>query len=278
MSRQMSKPLVALTAVAGRMAAGQLSTRVTMARQDEFGRLATAFNEMADRLEDTITTLRRFIADAAHELHTPLTAVYTNLELAASERRDAQQQHFLHRAQDQLKRLVGLTDDLLDLSRLESSPMIVERKPVNLVVLIREMSELYASRAEQAGLAFEVNTPSQPVITSINEAQVRRALCNLLDNAIKFTPDGGRIQVGVRQDARGARLWVEDTGIGIPPDDLPYLFNRFRRAQNASAYPGSGLGLAIIKAIAEGHGGQVSVQSSTRGSCFSFQLPAEALC
>jgi signal transduction histidine kinase len=105
------------------------------------------------------------------------------------------------------------------------------------------------------------------------EAELRAALTNLLDNALKFTPEGGRISLGFRQEDGVAVLWVEDTGIGIPEADLPLLFQRFHRGRNAAAYPGSGLGLAIVKAIAERHGGQVQAERAEPGARFILRLP-----
>jgi signal transduction histidine kinase len=275
-SRQMSAPLLLLADATRCMADGNLTARVTTDRNDEFGLLASSFNHMAGRVENTVTTLRRFVADAAHELHTPITALHANLELAATDDDDAQRLTFIQRAQEQLKRLEVMTSSLLDLSKLEAGDLREERKAVDLNMLIAQVSELYASRAEQAGLSFKFDTPLESIVALVDEGQLRRVIGNLLDNAIKFTPENGIIQIGLCHHTNGLQIWVHDTGIGIPIDDIPHLFNRFRRGRNASAYPGSGLGLAIIKAIVEGHGGQVTVESSPQGTRFSLQLPAMA--
>ncbi|MBI1881256.1 MAG: HAMP domain-containing histidine kinase [Chloroflexi bacterium] len=272
-SRRLSAPLLALTEVTTRMAGGDLSARADVARQDEVGQLAQAFNEMAGQVEQTVTTLRRFVADAAHELHTPLTALRTNLELAADESQAAEQRGLVERAQAQVERLETLTHDLLDLSRLETGAGQANFGPVMLNVLVQETGELYASRAEQAGLNFSLALPEQPIVGLGNETHLRRALSNLLDNALKFTPAGGAVRVGLRRDGDWVEVWVEDNGIGIPPGDVPFVFSRFHRGRNAAAYPGSGLGLAIVKAIAESHGGQVAVEDTMPGTCFRLRLP-----
>lgn len=272
-SRQISQPVLQLADATHLMAAGNLATRVDMSRSDELGLLASAFNRMAGRVETTVTTLRRFVADAAHELHTPITALHANLELAATEDDERQRAVFIQLAQEQLRRLETLTMSLLDLSRIEAGDATDERRLVNLQDLVWQASELYASRAEQAGLSFQFNAPSEPVMAQVNEAQLKRVVGNLLDNAIKFTPENGLIEVSLRREGKVVQLSVQDTGIGIPAEDLPLLFNRFRRGRNAAAYPGSGLGLAIIKAIIEGHGGVVRVESSGQGTCFLLQLP-----
>ncbi|MFN8447478.1 MAG: HAMP domain-containing sensor histidine kinase [Anaerolineae bacterium] len=274
-SRTMVKPLLMLTNATTKMAEGQLSTRVALERPDEFGVLARSFDEMAQRVEATVVALRRFVADAAHQIHTPLTAVHADLELAASEPDESRQQMFIERAMTQLKRLEVLTNDLLDLSRLEAHIMDDRRTPVDLVALVHEISEAFASRAEQAGIAFNVETPDEPIRALVNETQFRHAIGNLLDNAIKFTPENGTITVSVRRSGDSAELLVNDTGIGIAAEDLSSIFNRFHRGRNAAPYPGSGLGLAIIKAIVDGHQGQISVQSSAgQGTQFAVRVPA----
>lgn len=272
MSRGISRPLVDLTHVTQTMADGDLSARADAHGGDELGRLATSFNHMATRVEETVSTLRRFVADAAHELHTPLTALSANLELAASETMAERRAEFLQRAQEQLSRLEALTSGLLDLSRLETGSGGAERDTIDLTQLLRETSELYASRAEQAGLNFTLDVPDAQIRACVNEAQIRRVVSNLLDNAIKFTPQG-EIRVGLCQQSGGVEMWVEDTGIGIPLEDQPYLFSRFHRARNAAAYPGSGLGLAILKAIVDGHDGKVELRTNSNGTRFSLRLP-----
>lgn len=273
-SRSLSAPLIALTEVTADMARGDLSARARMRRDDEIGRLSQSFDEMADRVEDTVNTLRRFVGDAAHELHTPLTALYANLELAARESDAARRQSFMDRAREQVDRLKSLTTDLLDLSRFESNRYADEQTGVDLAALVREMGEVYASRAEQKGLTFSHELPDGEVLVKANEGQLRRLVANLLDNAIKFTPEDGTVAIALTCDGARVELRVRDTGIGIPQEDLPLLFNRFHRGRNTAAFPGSGLGLAIIKTIVEAHHGHVTVESGARGTCFAVLLPA----
>lgn len=264
-SHTISGPLLVLTEVTARMAAGDLATRAQATkRRDELGTLARSFNRMANRVEETVVTLRRFVSDAAHEIHTPLTALRTNLELAPDN-------DFVIQAKAQADRLEALTRALLDLSRLESGSAQEATAPVELTALVREASEPYASWAEQAGLTFGLTLPEGPVAVEGDEAQLRCALGNLLDNAVKFTPEGGAIRVGLRRKDNEAELWVEDSGIA--DEDLPHLFSHFHRGRNAAAYPGSGLGLAIAKAIVENHGGCIGVESTIgQGSRFSLTL------
>lgn len=268
-SQTITAPLHTLTHAAERVAEGELDVRVELAvREDEFGTLASAFNTMAARVAENVGTLRRFVADAAHELQTPLTALRTNLELAAHDRTNVAA---LRRALDQLARMETLTRGLLVLSRVEHTQE--EVAPVDLNALIVETAALYASRAEQAGIDLRIVQPGVPVFLPGNAAQLRQAVSNLIDNALKFSPEGGRIKVGVRPLENQVTLWVEDEGIGIPPEDLPYLFDRFHRGRNAASYSGSGLGLAIVRAIIERHGGTVRAENNEKGARFTVFLP-----
>ena len=274
-SRRISKPIVALTQVTTQMAEGDLSTRANMAREDEIGTLARSFNEMADRVEATIITLRRFAADAAHELHTPLTALRTDIDLAVGSDEDTTQRDFLVRAQAQITRLELLTDGLLDLSRIEASDAARDFKPLDFTQLVEETSEIYASQAEQSGVSFSLDLPPERLSVYGDKDQLGRALGNLLDNAIKFTPEGGTVGVALHSlpDEKTVQLAIQDSGIGIPADDLPQLFSRFHRGRNAATYPGNGLGLAIVKAIIDTHHGQVAAENVGSGARFVLRLP-----
>jgi signal transduction histidine kinase len=273
MSRRITTPLLALTSATSRMGNGDLSVRATVGYRDELGLLATTFNEMARQVESTILSLRRFVADAAHELHTPLTALRTNLELAATEDDALRNRVFVAQAVAQVERLERLVDSLLDLSAIESGAARKEWAQSCLRSLLLDVAESYASRAEQADLTFTIAGTDQPLLVAGCDSQLRRALGNLLDNAIKFTPAGGSVRVDLQRDGDSAIISVTDTGIGISDKDHPYLFRRFHRGSNAAAYPGSGLGLAIVHAIVLRHGGEVLVESQTPGSRFSIRLP-----
>jgi signal transduction histidine kinase len=176
-------------------------------------------------------------------------------------------------AREQAARLEQLAADLLDLSRIATDGAGAARQPLDLVQLARESSEPFASRAEQRGIVFTLNLPGIPVIVQSNAEQLRRAIGNLLDNAVKFTPSGGAVTVTVLERHQRSEFVLEDTGIGIPPDELPRLFGRFHRARNAAAYPGNGLGLAIAKAIIEQQGGAIRAESTSHGTRFTFWLP-----
>jgi len=268
-SLRLTTPLTEMTAVTKRMTDGDLSARTDLKRKDELGVLASAFNEMATRIEDTVTALRQFVADAAHELNTPLTALRTNLELAL----ESPSPEATQRALTQLSRLEILADDLLDLSRIEAKRNQLSNNTLSINEVIRETSITYASRAEQADIEFELELPDSEPLVQGNANQIQRLLSNLMDNAIKFTPEGGVVRVRAEIVDDGVTVIVEDTGIGIPESDLPHLFMRFHRGRNTNTYPGSGLGLAIVKAIVDAHRGHVHAESNRHGTRITTMLP-----
>ena len=238
------------------------------------GKLSLAFDRMAEQVEKTISTLRHFVADAAHELHTPLTALQTNLELALDEQTLARQNAFVKRAYVQVKRLESVTNGLLDLSRIEGNAVYDNRRRISLSSIIQDESEVYASRSEQAEVNFVLNLPEEPITLNAIPEQIRSAVVNLLDNALKFTPAGETITVTVNNNkADNVHIEVQDSGIGIPENELPNIYRRFYRCHNASQYPGSGLGLAIVKCIAEAHGGEIQVNSNGSGTKSTLVLP-----
>jgi signal transduction histidine kinase len=277
MSKRVTRPVLALEKATRQMEQGDLRVRVDLQdeRQQEFVSLANSFNGMAEQVEQTVSTLREFVADAAHELHTPLTALQANLELARDVKNASARTRYLSRAHEQSQRLETLVKSLLDLSRIEAADAPSSFAGIDLAQLVRECSEQFASRAEQTGREFKMDVVEGPALVNGNENQLRQVLGNLLDNAFKFTPEGGLISIHLEQTLGEVKLSVTDTGIGIPSEDLPHLFERFHRGRNTSEYPGNGLGLAIVKAIVSSHQGQISVQQApTRGIVMTISLPS----
>ena len=274
-SQRISAPILGLTAVTTQMARGNLSSRAEIENRDELGQLSRSFNKMADQIETTVSALRQFVSDAAHELRTPLTALRTNLDLALDENNAEARAVYISRARAMVQRLEELDTNLLDLSRLEAAGYPAGGTILDLKALLEQRSEFYASQAEQADLALEVELPAAPAQVRADPDQVRRAMDNLMDNACKFTPQGGTVRLAVRREDGQVVFSVTDTGIGIPADELSQIFNRFHRGRNSTPYPGSGLGLAIVKAIVAVYGGSVEGQSlgEGRGSRFAIKLP-----
>jgi signal transduction histidine kinase len=223
-----------------------------------------------------VGTLRSFVSDAAHELHTPLTALQTNLELARDEGKASDHTRYLERAQEQGLRLEALATGLLDLSRIEVTDHQSSFASVNLSRLLPEIAEPYASRAEQSDRIFELDLPVGEIEVMGNEMQLRQVVENLLENAIKFTHAGDTIRLSAVTQENEVIIEITDTGMGIPMDELSNIFKRFHRGRNVSNIAGNGLGLAIVKAVVEKHRGQVVVESMgpDRGSTFKVILPA----
>jgi two-component system sensor histidine kinase BaeS len=282
-SRGLTRPLATLGDVTQRMAAGDLSIRAPVGRRDEMGQLASRFNEMAARLEATFAALeadrealRRFAADASHELRTPITSLMTFNELLQGKVGDdpATRREFLDESQAQIERLDWLTTNLLDLSKLDSGLLKMTRQDCDLEELIAETVAVFAPQAQARGISLETALPAESVVARVDRARIEQVLGNLLSNALKFIPDGGRVTVGLARHQASVEVWIEDTGVGIAAEDLPHVFERFYRARNSDGQPGSGLGLAIVKGIVEAHGGQVTVTSQLgMGSRFGFTLP-----
>lgn len=264
-SRDVVNPLRTLSQATQQMAEGDLSTRVVINREDEFGTLSHSFNDMAQRIEETVSTLRRFLSDAAHEINTPITALRTNLELITPETGTQN----IERALSQVKRLENLTRNLLQLSKLESDIENSSITRINATALMTGVAQFHASQAEQADIKLILNMPEMDMKIQANEEQMQQALSNLLNNAIKFTGADGEVRMSVQKIDDSICFRVEDTGIGIPEADLPFLFNRFRRGRNATRFDGNGLGLAIVETIVKRYGGTLTAENTANGASFS---------
>ena len=272
LSRRISRPLAALTDASDRMAEGDLTARAPVEGADEFGRLATSFNTMADRIEATVVSLRRFVADAAHEIGTPLTALEADLELAQRATAGEEERRLVDRALGQARRLEALSQSLLRLSRIEAGDD-VEPERVDVAQLVREAAGAIASRAEQADVELAIDVAGEPLAVFADSSKLQVVFDGLLDNAVKFSPSGGTIAVGAARAGDDALVTVADTGIGIPLAEQDEVFSRFHRGRNVAAIPGNGLGLAIVKATVERYGGTVAFGSGEDGTRFEVRLP-----
>jgi signal transduction histidine kinase len=273
LSSRISKPIVALTDASDRMAEGDLSARAPVERADEVGRLGESFNQMAEQMEGTVVALRRFVGDAAHEIGTPLTALRADLELAEGVASTDDERRLIGRALGQADRLQSLSQSLLSLSRIEAGDPNGIIEPVDLSATIREAAEAIASRAEQAGLVLDIGIEPASLTVMADKGRLQTVFESLLDNAVKFTPEGGTVSVSARAEQGWATASVADTGIGIPEAEQGDVFSRFHRARNVAAYQGSGLGLAIVLATVERYDGTVSFESSDDGTRFEIRLP-----
>ncbi|MEK7277283.1 MAG: ATP-binding protein [Chloroflexota bacterium] len=257
--------------------ADDLSKRIPFgdAQNDEVSRLVTAFNSTLERLERLFNTQRRFLTDVSHELRTPLTAIRGNVDVLRRMKNDDRES--LDAIQSEAERMSRLVGDLLMLAQAESGNLPLARGVVELDTLLLEV---YKQARVLAGnkVTVAIGEEDQARVSGDRD-KLKQVLLNLVSNAIKYTPSGGTVTLGLACVNGWARLTVMDSGVGIPPEDLPRVFERFYRVEKsrtrAAGTPGgAGLGLSIAKWIAQGHGGRLEVSSEIgKGSCFSLWLP-----
>ncbi len=282
MGKTLSDPLRALASTARRMSEGDLGARAAVGRRDEIGALASQFNAMAVNLETSFRDLRserdaltRFIADASHELRTPVTALATfNELLQGSASADPQaREEFLRESQVQLEKLRWITANLLDLSRLDGGVATLSIGEHAAADIVEAAAAGLRARAREKGIALTVEAPGSGLVLPCDRNRIEMALSNLIANAVKFTPPGGHVRVSVAAAGDMAALIVSDDGPGIAAEDAPHVFERFYRGRTAES-DGAGLGLAIVESIAKAHGGTISVESVPGGgSTFSLRIP-----
>lgn len=283
LAKNLSQPIQVLTEAAEEMERGDMSVRVQPSGTKELQTLAVAFNKMANRLQSNVNELRGFVANASHELRTPLTVVKLRAEALID---GALEDHevslrFIKDIESEVDRLVRMVNDMLDISRMEAGMDEIHPTLLNLSTITKDVYETFKIRAERADIALKMTVePGLPSVMG-NEDQIRRVFYNLLDNAIKYTPQNGEVQLTLRtsQQDNFVRIEIQDNGPGIKPEQLKHVFERFYRidAPKGATNPvrGSGLGLAIAKTIVESHGGNIGVISRVgEGTTFWVDLPA----
>ncbi len=275
LARRFTGPLELLTEAAGRMAEGNLEQQIEVKSSDEIGRLAHRFNHMAEQLNYHTKNLRTFVANVAHELRTPLASLSLIVKsLRDYEMEPEQQREFLDDLDSETERLIALVQDLLDLTTMEGGEIAYEQFPLD--GLVRDLIRQVAPRFERQNIRLLSDFPAEKLFISGSWLQLRQALQNLLDNALKYSSSGGWVKITLWSEEGAAGVKVEDTGCGIPEKDLPFIFERFFRIDQARSREmgGTGLGLAIVKETVEAHGGKVWVESEeSQGSTFYFKLP-----
>ncbi len=280
LSRAISNPLRRLTRAAGAVANGQLDQQVPVKSNDEIGQLSKTFNDMTTRLRSARQTQTDFVANVSHESRTPLTSIKGMLETLRDGAVDDPQirDRFLETMEGETDRLIRLVNDLLLLSRADSEALGLRREPVDLNRLVQSVIEQIIPQTEAKGLILESEASSGLPLATIDSDRIRQVLVNLLDNAVKYSPEGGRIGISMMGGVDSILVQIADEGIGIPTDDLPRIGERFYRTDKARsrADGGTGLGLAIAGALIEAHGGELSINSSEgQGTTVIFTLPSD---
>jgi signal transduction histidine kinase len=273
------RPLDRVIRAARGIGAGKLDQRLHLERRDEIGEMAEAFDSMLDRLAGVLAAQRRFVADAAHELRTPLTALggmVEMLQMGADRGDPAIVRRMLDTMDREIGRLGRLVADLLTLSRLDAEQPLA-LAPVELAPLVTEVAQ--QTRLLAHGQDVRVRIEATPTVLG-DADRLKQVLINLTDNALKFTPPGGRVELRLERSNGSARLAVADTGSGIAAELVPRVMDRFARgdASRARATGGSGLGLAIARGIVEAHGGDIAIDSHVgHGTTVTITLPLPAL-
>jgi len=264
LARQAIEPLDRMTSTAQQISAERMNERIQLERADvELKRLADSFNEMLGRLDQSFKQIRQFTADASHELRTPITILMGETDLAVNGLLDDEEcRTALSSRREELQRMSRIVDDLLTLSQFDHSQQILHRKPLDFSDLVIEVCEQQRNQARSKGVDLEL-TKTEPAMMEGDDSRLRQMVRNLLDNAIKYTPRGGKVTIELEKSNGNFELQVSDNGIGIPRDDLPHIFDRFYRVDKARTRDegGTGLGLSIVKKVVEAHGGNVNVSS-----------------
>jgi two-component system sensor histidine kinase BaeS len=284
-ARRLTIPLDRLGSFSSRLAHGQLDARVPPAGVEEIDQLGDQFNLMADRLTESLQLLeadrdrlREFVADVSHELRTPLAALRTYTELQRDGVDEETRHEFLDRSSEQLTRLEWMSANLLDLSRIDAGIFPMDVRVGDLREPIRAAVEANAETAAGRRIGVSYAAPSTAVAIRFDRERIVQLVNNLVGNAVKFTPPGGTVAVQILDQAEAAVIEVSDSGPGIPPAELPRIFERFYRGTNVgeARASGSGLGLAIARSIAEMHGGFIEVTSvQGEGAVFRVVLPRQ---
>lgn len=276
LAMQLLRPVRALTKAAGQMAQGDLSQRVAVNGKDEMAELGRAFNFMADSLQQAEESRKAMTADIAHELRTPLAVQRANLE-ALQDGVYPLTADNLQPVLEQNRMLTRLVDDLRTLALADAGQLTLERAPADLATLLQRVIERFKPQAEGEGvqLALESANTHLPLL-DIDAIRVEQILTNLLSNGLRYTPRGGMIRVGMTGKGSDVIVTVRDSGTGIPEESLPFVFERFYRADKARARMegGSGLGLTIARQLARAHGGELTAANHPQGGAvFTLKLP-----
>jgi heavy metal sensor kinase len=242
---------------------------------DELDRLVEAFNRMMARLNFSFEQIRQFSTDVSHELRTPLTIVRGQLEVALFTATTAEQyREAMANALEDVDRLTNIVRALLMLSQAESGQLVLHKAEIEFSEVVRDQVDQFQIPAEDQGVRLSAELPASCRIQA-DRIQIERLISNLLSNAVKYTPRGGEVRVRVDCTGSDARLIVEDTGVGISPENVSHIFDRFYRVPSADPEKGLGLGLSFVAWIVKAHGGTVEVDSALdRGTRFTVSLPA----
>jgi histidine kinase len=280
LSRGLISSVQAMSLATQRIADGHYDERVRVKGEDELAQLAARFNQMAEKLDQVESMRRRLIGDVSHELRTPLTAIKGSMEGLIDGILPANEETFqqIYAEADRLNRLV---DDLQELSRVEARAYELNIRPLDISTLVNAVSKRLAAKAQAKRISLVLDLSADPMPVLADEDRAIQVLTNLIGNALQYTPEGGKVTISAGRTNHEIQISVHDTGVGIPPEHLSHIFDRFYRvdkSRSRQAGGGSGIGLTIARALVEAQGGRIWVESAGegQGSGFIFTLPAMA--
>ena len=271
-------PIDEITKTARKIGDGDLSQRLKQLKSnDEVGRLVETFNNMISKLEESFKQIRQFTADVSHELRTPLTIMKGEVEVALRKRRLPEEyEKIMNGILEEVELLTKIVEDLLFLERAESGVIKLNQEEINLNFLLGNIVEQFKTIMERKKLDFYMHVEPEDIVINGDAMQLRKLFLNLLDNAIKYTDEGGKINLSIFSTSKYAKIILTDTWIGIPEKELFYIFKRFYRVDKSRAGDtgGSGLGLSICETIVRVHNGRIEVESIPNfASTFKVFLP-----
>ena len=268
-------PLRDLTRAAKRMAKGNFEEPLPIYSTDEIGDLSRSFNTMAQEIEHGIEMRKQMMSDTSHELRTPLTVLASKLEFTLEQNKPLETEEVVV-LYDEVIRLKGLVNELQDLSKLEAGHVVLDKTLIKFADYFEDFNVLLEAEAESRNLTLKVDLTDAPEYCYADPKRLKQIVLNLVNNAFRYTPEGGTVTIVAKQEENSLLFSVQDTGMGIAPEDVERIFDRFYRTDRSRDREsgGSGLGLAITKALVEAHGGQIKVASQLNvGTTFTVMLP-----
>ncbi|HEY5674297.1 MAG TPA: ATP-binding protein [Malonomonas sp.] len=277
MTRRVLRPLSQMTRISQELAAGNFHSRVEVVSSDEVGQLGLAFNKMADSLEQLEQLRKNMVTDVAHELRTPLTNLRGYLE-GLSDRVVPPSQATFRMLENEILRLVHLVDDLQQLTKAQSAQAFLQRRELSVATLIEQLRSLFTPRFAAKQLELRVEIVPRDLVVFADLDKLLQALRNLLENAWRYTPAAGQVSIRCRQLDAMVEIAICNSGAGISAADLPFIFERFFRADRSRSREqgGAGIGLSIVKELIEAHGGQVGAESAAGLTRIWVRLPLSA--
>ncbi|HOS96044.1 MAG TPA: ATP-binding protein [Deltaproteobacteria bacterium] len=255
---------------------GNISSRVPLGHEgEEIRNLANTFNSMLDRIESLIANLKEVTNNIAHELRSPLTRIRNATENILSEDMDRpRRQDAAAMVIEECDHMAGIINTMLEIAETDAGIIRIAREQLDLGDLIRKAHELFGVVAEDNGVSFDIEVPPEALFIEGDTVRLQRCISNLLDNALKFTPRGGRVTISARRLSDRLEMVVRDTGEGIAQEDLPHIFEKFYRSDKSRSTPGNGLGLSLVQSFVKAHHGEITVHSRTgEGTAFTIILP-----